>query len=162
MKKFAVIAVVLSLLAMPAITKAATEAGRIEVGGLAALYSTTESGSDPFYQITAQGGYFLTDQLELSALFAIFGASGDSFGLVGGGVDYHYFLQEPDLIPFTGASLTIPIGDYDQDALLELRAGLKQFLGENFSMNYVLSYGIDTGETSEGLIRLQAGFSTYF
>jgi len=138
---------------------AATEAGDMEVGGQISL--TIPDEGDESLMAMGNVGLFLTDIWQLSSR-VIFVKFGDNeYGYVLGGLDY-YFPGDTEYLPYVGGGIGISIMQDETDLGLDGHAGVKQFVLENVSVNYELSYTTRAEDIGAGDIVLSVGLSTYF
>jgi hypothetical protein len=141
------ILVVAVLLAVVGASFAGTAQGEKEIGGLIAYMSPDEGDDMTFAQVF--GGYFLTDAWQARLALSAFSVEGDISGTVGLGADYHFVLDNPDIVPYAGALLTTGYGDIDSGTQVDLHVGAKLFVSEGTAFNASVSYlkGSDASTT---------------
>jgi outer membrane protein W len=167
------------------VASAAVRQGMREIG-ISASYQNNnvdiDLGTDPDFDVNWDGdqfsfsgsyGYFFTDRWQ-GTLFATyqqmdFGHGGTDSLYLGGAVDYH-FMPESAMVPYVGvggAYGSIDVGDLpdevrnlsDDDFVIQLRAGVKQFITESIAVRYQIEW--NQGENTESL-GASLGLATYF
>ena len=149
---------------------AGTEAGNLELEGAATLQyqNQNQSGGSSAdiesYQGQVGVGYFVTDALEVKLNSVIqgqhFSSGGASFTTYSifaeAGVDYHFMTKEK-IVPYVGVyggldfQLSGAGGSSEVGGLVDVHAGMKQFVGERTSIDYRLSYQyIEIGSSTGG------------
>jgi hypothetical protein len=158
-----------SLLAVSAF--AGTEAGNLELEGAGSLQyqAESQSGAGTTDLTTYQGqigvGYFVTDAIEikLNGVFQGQNISANGFNntsysiFTEAGVDYHFMTKEK-IVPYVGIyggldfQLSSGAGSSSEvGGLVDVHAGMKQFVGERTSIDYRLSYQyIEIGSSNGG------------
>ena len=132
------ILIVLAFMVVAGAAFAGTAEGEKEIGGLVAYMSPDEGDDTTFAQIF--GGYFVTDQWQAKLAFSAFSIEGDISGTIGGGADYHFSIENPDIVPYAGAVLTTSYGDVDSGTQIDLHVGAKMFVSEGTAFNASVSY----------------------
>lgn len=158
MKKIAVLAMALLLAAVT--TYAGTEAGSTELGGAITVIKPQQGDLSGYAQGTI--GYFVTSMLQVRAMASL-NISGSVSGTAGGGLDL-YFTPEMETVPFIGAAAQTSIGSnsgFADGLLLDIHAGMKQFVRENASINLSVSYLTSTKDFGSGSIIGLFGVSVY-
>jgi len=157
MRKLLCIILLVCLFASPGL--AGTQAGDIEVGGN--LMVMVPSEGDTIVMAMGACGIFLFSQFELKGVGLIMNSGDGSTGYIGGGFDL--YLRTVDYtVPYLGANVLTAIGDeYGDGSLIDLHGGIKQFVGENVSVNYSLTYTAPTDDFGEGYILGMIGLSFY-
>lgn len=142
---------------------AGIEGGEKEIGGAFSIMKPKEG--DAVWLLLGTAGYYFNPNFRLSGLAIVTGSGGDdgdTTGIIGVTGDY-LFNDGQDMIPYVGAGLSKAVGDdAGSDALVDIHAGLKQFVSENTSINYEAKYSAITDDLGEGTISGTIGFSIYF
>jgi len=97
------------------------------------LYSTYPDGKDSRMTLYGGVGHFLTDDFELALNTLISTSGGDTFYNFNPGVNY-YFLKQPTLTPYTGATFRFygtTVGNGTSDYGTNYHIGAHQFFSEN-------------------------------
>ncbi|MFP4281544.1 MAG: outer membrane beta-barrel protein [Opitutales bacterium] len=130
-------------------------------------------GDGDTLSLTGSFGYFFTDNWQgtINATYQQmdFGDGGTDTFYLGGGVDYH-FMPQSELVPYAGiggAYGSVDLGDLggeigsisDEDFVVQLRLGLKQFITDNIAVRYQIDW--NQGENTESL-GASFGLSTFF
>lgn len=128
---------------------------------------TAADGADTL-TISASGGYFLTDTLELQGVVLLVSTEddfGNSTAVSGYGVNANLYVpgHNPDLIPYFGGGGVLILTDFngttDSALGLNAQAGIKQFLTEEISVNYQAQF---TTSSDYDAFILSVGFSIFF
>ncbi|MGH8481447.1 MAG: hypothetical protein ACRES8_03195 [Nevskiaceae bacterium] len=156
------------LLAAPA-AQAGVGEGDIEVGVSISLVYTEvefEDGSTTDQDsgiISASGGYFLNDMIELKGALTLVVTSDVTAGSINPGVDFLFQGQGSTVVPFAGGSYGLAVGDFDDTDFFEVHGGIKYFFRERASVEVKLSRSepvdsdFDVGHTD-----LFAGINVYY
>jgi len=131
---------------------------RVSVG----LYYTTPDEGDDSATFYGTYGFFYSDNLELALDGIVTASSGDAFYWIKPGFNY-YFLKNPTLTPYLGASIYYfdsTIDDSDSDYGGNIHAGAHQFFNENMALTGEV--GSDFYEFDEYLQSYMRISLTYF
>ena len=128
--------------------------------------SFTSSDDADTLTISAAGGYFYTDTLELQgvALISSTSSGGSDVTVAGYGANANLYLpgNNPDFIPYVGGGASIifvEAGTIDETEFgLNGQAGIKQFVTEDIAINYQAQYV--TSSSYDAFI-LSVGFSIF-
>jgi hypothetical protein len=158
--KFKILSALIAVFVITTTAYAGIEGGEKEIGG--AFVVVKPKDGDATFMALGNLGYYLSANLKLGIVVQLNSDGDDTTGLVGGALDY-LFNTGNEFIPYVGAGVFTMVGDdVDSDALIDVHAGLKQFIGEQSSINYELRYLAMTDEPSDGAILGIIGFSVYF
>lgn len=95
--------------------------------------------------ISAAGGYFYTDTLELQGVILLINSEDDlgnvsSIGGYGVNTNLYFPASDPDLIPYIGAGVDLLVTDFngisDSSVGFNAQVGFKHFLNEDISIDY--------------------------
>lgn len=134
--------------------------GEKEIGGAFSYMKPTESGSSSSWMAMGNIGYFLTPNVQVKGLGLVFGGGGNKNGTVGLTGDYLFDLGYA-VMPYAGGGLLFSVGDTDLGTLVDVHAGVKQFLSERTSLNYEGKYMLSLSDTSSGMLLFTVGLSIY-
>lgn len=163
MRKLQILSLLLLMLASSH-SMAGTQKGDFEFTGL--LYfsnvDTGQSGSNTSGSLISAIGYFYTEQIEFKLSSFVTISSGDTFGSIGPGVDYH-FNPESDTIYYAGASYQFDVSDGDAGDRYDLHFGIKRALTERVDLNFQLGLNDSTESDSDFSEKYASlGISYYF
>lgn len=123
---------------------------------------TSPDQGDDFTMLSLAGGLFVTETLEAQGVALILDGSGFNVSSYGANANLYFPTQNPDVVPFIGAGVTITFLDIppidETEVGINLQAGIKQFVNESVSINYQIQL-IDAGDYEATIASI--GFSIF-
>lgn len=123
---------------------------------------TSPDQGDDFTMLSLAGGMFVTETLEAQGVALILDGSGFNVSSYGANANLYFPSQNPDVVPFVGAGLTVTFLDIppidETEVGFNLQAGIKQFINESVSINYQIQL-IDAGDYEATIASV--GFSIF-
>jgi len=128
--------------------------------------SLTSADDADTLTVSASGGYFFTDTLELQGTVLLISSSsgGSDVTVSGYGANANLYLpgNNQDIIPYIGGGAVLILTDFDgtTDSAIGFNGqmGIKQFLTEEVSLNYQAQY--TTSSDYDAMI-ISVGFSIF-
>jgi len=129
--------------------------------------SLTSADESTTLNLSASGGYFLTETLEVQGVVLLVSSedgAGNTTAVSGYGVNANLYMPgpNPDFVPYFGGGGALILTDFNgaTDTAIGLngQAGIKQFLNEEISINYQAQYV--TSSDYDAFI-LSVGFSIF-
>lgn len=121
----------------------------------AALISS--DASDTLF-VSAAGGYFYTDVIELAGTVTLIDSNNFSSVGFGGNANMYFPGKDPDLIPYAGGGATLTVDDFDTTFGINGQVGIKQFISEDVAMNYQAQLIL----SSDTIFIMSAGITIFF
>ena len=146
---------------------AGTKAGNTEIAAnISVSKSLNDNNDSTIYQVATHIGYFLTDAIQIGIAGLVSGDFDDSdstVGYAGAAVDYH-FNTSGNTVPYVGLGVGAFIFAGEPELAGEGRVGIKQFVSERVSINYLVSYqrSLDSDSDDDGTVRGSIGLGFYF